>query len=596
MSEMSNKPKHSIRLTNANIQQLRGDLGHVERLEKTIAHWTGEVASCEEQVSALQAQIAHVETKVAERQPAVKAAEAARAACEAAPPEDTAELNELTRLLEEAKARVNEVYARTGRSLSGEAERTDATRHKRLLENTLYDKRKAIESAARERVAAVEKAHPALQEVSNAQYELNGYWERGGLRGKLGEVEKRLKYERDERARHVNDLAETKAKLNKAFPGVPENILRDIAQMKRPPEQPDPGIWGRLEEGSDPPEFEGWKTRDWAAYIRGEINVRCDCFNGRLFDEYEHASHDLVVRLYRDEIEHWGCRFRAHFDHAVFQRVIAQNDLVPTRYRHHRLRAMQPWPHSKITVSAQERFLVAVPSDFEGIDGWFLTGPGGSSKTTWVCASIIDVVTFRVADYLQHPDREHDHDEADRDDDDEAAPDLSVWRISVPEFIEHMDDWVWRERKRRKETRDDDDEWGPGYGPSTRRDQEPSPLPPLSPQAIRASSQKTGFRPILVLEEIHLTTNLTQNRRAHLHKLIDSVYAADGLIITATNYTIDRLTALVDGEDEDAEHPIVRRLTGENDPPETFLRWDLHKYKKQQARRTGGKTATYGKA
>lgn len=560
------------------LQNVQGHLRTVDELQTKIAERATAIQTAETAVSDIRSKIENKNTEIAGRAAAYDTAnallEAAIAEARAAVPEsDQREIEGLTSQFEAANGEYRSVLAEpdpteddgSGWRVMREAfrqMRSDKFYVKNKIETQLREKKEAVNKAIEKRVAdarsAVQAANSVLVQQQNAQYEVSR------LKHQLGTAETNLQNHRDWLASYNGDLLRAQKALDPLFQSLPFEILRDVAALQ----QSGSKVWTPIETDRTYPQFDPFKMRHRAAFIRGELNVECDCFRGCVYDAYEHASYPLIVRLWRDEAEHWICYHRAHFNHDILNKVI--DGLIPPSHRHHRLASMQPFGGSSITLAAQAKYIEAIPSDFEDVRGWFTCGPGGSAKTSWASASLLDVATFRVCLQSEQTDQNRH--------DDDPKFDISMWRVKVPDYLDQMEEYKRREFKRNKRDSIDDpeDEWG------RRREPDAIKPPQVTPDAIRASCRETGFRPILWLEEIHFMSPTT-NRRTYLHKLIDAVYELDGVVITTTNPTVKRLTALLDGEDEDEEYPITRRLVGTNDMRDSFLVWELHAFQKKGA-------------
>ncbi|MDE1155711.1 MAG: hypothetical protein PW735_08265 [Acidobacteriaceae bacterium] len=267
-------------------------------------------------------------------------------------------------------------------------------------------------------------------------------------------------------------------------------------------------------------EDENLTLSEYLGIVRGEIPWLCEsCEDGYLIHKVS-QNIDLIVD---DEIAHGVCYHRSLFSDGLADRLA---QLLPASHRHHRIHDLKPWVRSPISQERQGKLLAKLPSCAEEVRGWLMLGPAGSSKSTYAAAAVMDMLSLRVMEHRAE------------------VRNLNYHRLKVPAWLREMEAW---------ESRD--------FGDDT-----VSP-PSLLPRDITSEMERTGFTPILWLEELDKFV-ATKTRVRHLFTLIDAVYEAQGTIIATANDKRQELRALV-GD------PIWRRLTGENDDPEKFWLLDL---------------------
>jgi hypothetical protein len=286
--------------------------------------------------------------------------------------------------------------------------------------------------------------------------------------------------------------------------------------------------WDGFEE---PSENESLPPAQQAAIVRGEVPCTCSCNDGHLVVKDDSDGVDVFIEL-DDRIRHPLCEQQSRFDGSLL------TDAVPASHANLRVHSLGTWDKSPIPVAKQKGPIAGIPSSADGLRGWLMAGPAGTSKTSYAAAAVIDILTFRIVEWQR---RNTGYDST------SLGSSLNYWRVKAPKWIRDMEMF---------ETRDFDSDAVV-----------PEPWP--TPQLIEKATVTSGFKPILWLEELD-KFNPTQNRMRNLYTLIDGVYEAGGTIISTTNMTLPDLKKHL-GE------PIYRRLSGENDDPENFLIWNFFK-------------------
>jgi hypothetical protein len=267
-----------------------------------------------------------------------------------------------------------------------------------------------------------------------------------------------------------------------------------------------------------------------AGIIRGEIPYPCNCDAGYERVLLKYRDLEVIVEL-DDEVRHPLCNMVSRFDREWL------SGAVPQKYAHHRVHSLSPWALSPIPEDAQLKPLGQIPSLEHHIRGWLMTGPPGSSKTTYAAAAITDWLTFRIAYNLDHPSLS----------DDSEVPlltRLNLWRAKVSAWTRDMEAW---------ENKD--------FGNLELEE------PTVNAHAIEKATRDFGFSPILCMDEWD-KFKPTDNRLRMLYSLVDVVYELNGTIVSTSNETGAALEKRL-GE------PIYRRLAGKNDDPKNYLVWDF---------------------
>jgi hypothetical protein len=267
-----------------------------------------------------------------------------------------------------------------------------------------------------------------------------------------------------------------------------------------------------------------------AGIIRGEIPYPCNCNAGHVRVVHKYRDLEVMVEL-DDEIRHPLCNMVSRFDREWL------SGAVPEKYAHHRVHSLSPWAFSPIPEAAQLKPLGQIPSVRSDLRGWLMTGPPGSSKTTYAAAAITDWLTFRIARYLDDPLLW----------DGSGVPlltRLNLWRVKTSAWTRDMEAW---------ETKD--------FGNLELKE------PTVTAHAIEEATRGFRFSPLLWLEEPD-KFKPTENRLRFLYSLIDVVYELDGTIVSTSNETGAELERRLGG-------PIYRRLSGINDDPKNYLTWDF---------------------
>lgn len=252
--------------------------------------------------------------------------------------------------------------------------------------------------------------------------------------------------------------------------------------------------------------------------VRGEVpHPECDgCNDGSPVIK---LLNNLEIVL-NDRITHPSCLGRKLWSPDFL------TDLIPPSHIHHRSGSLRSTDRSPIPRTHQQEWIQRLPASASDLRGWLIVGPAGSSKTTYVAAALVDMLTTRLVGYgLQ-------------------KADLNYYRLKVPQWLSSMEAW---------ETRD--------FG-----DKAVAP-PKLTPSVIEDETDRTGVPPILWLEELD-KFNPTQPRLRNLYTLVDAVYEASGTIISTANDKLPELRKRL-------TDPIYRRLSGIYDPPGQYLVFDM---------------------
>jgi hypothetical protein len=246
-----------------------------------------------------------------------------------------------------------------------------------------------------------------------------------------------------------------------------------------------------------------------AGMVRGEIPIDCPgCDKG-----YAIVQVAGVRVVLDDEVRHPICQWRSGFDDGSFVSFI--DEIVPETFARHRLHSLSSWEKNPIRDNVQAALIAKIPSRAEDVKGWIMFGRGGTSKTTYAAAAIIDMLTFRC---LQN----------------HGTDNLNCWRVKVPTWLREMEAYDSRSYK------------GPAVA-----------TPDTAPHRLEETTEETGLAPILWLEELDKFKR-TDNRLNMIYSLVDTVYEAGGTIITTTNSRPAEL-------EEHLGVPLYRRLTGVND-------------------------------
>ena len=192
---------------------------------------------------------------------------------------------------------------------------------------------------------------------------------------------------------------------------------------------------------------------------------------------------------------------------------------LPRSHRKHRSLDLKPYAASPIAALTQAGLIAKLPFTTHKLHGWVITGPPGTSKTTYATAALIDMWT----------DARH------------SGYDLFMYRVEVPEWLAETAAW---------DTRDFEEEW----------------LPP-EPEISAGDIERKGGFPVLWLEELD-KFKPTENRLNYLYRLVNTVYEMQGLIIVTCNDTEIQLR-------ERLGPSISRRIFGDNDDPKAYMHWPL---------------------
>ncbi len=203
--------------------------------------------------------------------------------------------------------------------------------------------------------------------------------------------------------------------------------------------------------------------------------------------------------------------------------------LISPRYVGLSLHSITPWPASPVPIEVQQDVIDHIKDmSSDGIDGWLLLGPPGTSKTALVSAWLKDEITLRLADATRTM----------------ARYELSVWKTKFRPWLEEMYAWMYRD-----------------HVDGTTRE------PLLTPRKIRESSTKSGFRPVLWIEEIDKVAP-TPKQLNLFNDLVDAVYELGGLIIVTGNGTLASLRKNLDDS-------TIRRFVGDADDSSRFKKMNF---------------------
>ena len=192
---------------------------------------------------------------------------------------------------------------------------------------------------------------------------------------------------------------------------------------------------------------------------------------------------------------------------------------LPRSHRNHRTLDLKPYANSPIATATQAGLIAELPYQSHGLRGWVITGPPGTSKTTYAAAALVDMWTE-----AKHRDHE-----------------LLLYRVEVPEWLAETAAW---------DTRDFEENW----------------LPP-EPEISAGDIERKGGFPVLWLEELD-KFKPTETRLNYIHRLVNAVYEMKGLIIVTCNDTEAQLR-------ERLGPSISRRIFGDNDDPKAYMHWPL---------------------
>jgi hypothetical protein len=197
-----------------------------------------------------------------------------------------------------------------------------------------------------------------------------------------------------------------------------------------------------------------------------------------------------------------------------------------------------------MSVAAQSKLIEEIPN-LRGLQGWLLCGPPGTSKTTYLSVAVRDYMTTLAA---ARGSRWYSTESL-----------LNIWRINVPDWLARIQKWDTRDfsDKKMKEPEDSIDNI------LARTDyREPWMSPP---DYMRG--------PLVIwLEELD-KCSYTKTRADYLFRLVEQVYAREGLILATSNMTPAEL-------EEHLGSAIYRRIAGTNESAETaerFKVWDLYR-------------------
>ena len=302
----------------------------------------------------------------------------------------------------------------------------------------------------------------------------------------------------------------------------------------------------------------------------GSKDTRTDNEGHRVAD-FRHSALAMQVEVRWADVIDQLVEERERFAAYASQEAACFNSVIPELYRDdkHSLHALAPWSRSPVPVAVQADYIRKLQHLPDHLRGWMLLGSPRAGKTTWVCAWLRDVATFRLTQWkneaeevctsLSDVDELIDFENCEfstrKKNQMPATPeDLNVWRIQVGKWIDDMGRW---------KTRDFND-------PDVE-------LPAVTTKTIADACDRRDrspkFRPILWLEELDKVTTSKTNL-GWLHNLVDEVYNRRGLIISTTNYNMSELQKLLG----DA---LLERLNGAGDEETDYVIWNLHQYRRK---------------
>jgi hypothetical protein len=337
-----------------------------------------------------------------------------------------------------------------------------------------------------------------------------------------------------EHERIIAELSKAQERINRATKQMPEGVVRLDRNFLERLTRREIGDLEQECHAQGPYPREDRPLAEVAGIIRGEIPHACSCQDGFLVLRTTVGEYrvDLILD---DECRHPICYHQSHFDASLLAGA------VPPSHAEHRVHSLGTWKHSPVPQEAQTKPLGMIRSSSQGLRGWVMAGPSGSSKTTYAAAAVTDMLTFRIVDGARCGSFSSSHRSGEPH---PPCAELGFWRVKAPKWLRDMEAY---------ETRD-------FHADVHETD--------LTPHLIE-SMATPELPPILWLEELD-KFNPTANRMRNLYTLIDAVYEARGTIISTTNMTLPKLR-------EHLGDPVYRRLTGNNDDPEHFLLWDFFK-------------------
>jgi len=260
--------------------------------------------------------------------------------------------------------------------------------------------------------------------------------------------------------------------------------------------------------------------RSVLAQIRGERSVGPFDFwgEGKIVERFTNSDLDIDIDYVLDDqasgiLKGSGyCTWRAESSlHNILDRL-------PRSHSHHRSLNMKPHAASPISEATQAGLIAKLPFIAPDLRGWVMTGPPGTSKTTYAAAALVDMYTYVKC-------RDHE---------------LWLYRVEVPDWLAETAAW---------DNRDFDEDR------------------PQQPKISAGDIKRQGGHPVLWLEELD-KFNPTETRLNYLYRLVNAVYEMEGLIIVTCNDTKAELR-------EKLGPAISRRIFGDNDDSKCFLNWSL---------------------
>lgn len=337
-----------------------------------------------------------------------------------------------------------------------------------------------------------------------------------------------------------------KSQLPEDVSVLPDEVLQDLYDLLRHgcTAPPDPEIW-ELPDFSTVPELE--KRPDYVdfAIMREEIPFQAEAETNRELgvDDQGHKISTVIHKAgfifqicwsHRSDLAIWRANFLSRDGKTIIDKIIP---------RGHRLNgatgsplsraAIAPWTPSSSDGTALQ---VPIPMDEQQkrIDNWLrkwpvelrsllLCGKYNTSKTTFVCAWLTDVITHRIA----RTERWYDN----------STP--LIYKINLNQWFDEYLSY---------RTRDFD---GPPIDP-----------PEVTAKVIEEHSQWNWYPPILWIEELDKVT-FTDTNRKWLFTLVDAVYREGGCIVATTNDSYKTLA-------EKLGEGIMGRIDGSRDGGDLF--------------------------
>ncbi|MCU1294143.1 MAG: hypothetical protein JWP08_2993 [Bryobacterales bacterium] len=344
------------------------------------------------------------------------------------------------------------------------------------------------------------------------------------ISNRVADVKRRIHAANSEAKRALDRVVDTNAGEQRAQRELPDwlvdwgaSALSEILELPKGSQN-----WTEL-QGVSWPEY---STRERLAIMRRDLEQDCDCENGIPWRTWNHVMLPLSAKMLDFNDNHEICAARTQFDRSFIK------NLIPSLHCNHRLYNLQPFAGNPIAHEKQAKVIQKIPTDLTELRGLLICGPGGTSKTTLVSASLVDTLTLRQYRFR----KEHD----------ENPPvHHCCWRIKVPRYLAEMAAWDTREF--------DDDTVQP---------------PVVTPDVIARECAEAGLKPILWVEELDkFNPTASGTRQRYLHDILDEVYELGGTIVTTTNMKPTELKAHIDK----GPYTLYRRIAGENDRKEDYL-------------------------